>query len=71
MNKVKICIKIKLDIKKKKQRIFDLLPAKYNVDTPFSGFAVFFFFFFLEQSLLYYLWFSESLTVACIWILKG
>jgi hypothetical protein len=28
-------------------------------------------FFFLEQSLLYYLWFSESPAAACIWILKG
>lgn len=29
------------------------------------------FLFFLEQSLLYYLWCSESPAAACIWILKG
>jgi len=55
---------------KKKNFIFDLFPVKYNVDTPF-WFCGWFFFFFLEQSLLYYLWFSESLAVACIWILEG
>lgn len=37
------------------------------IDMPFG----LFFFSFLEQSLLYYLWFSVSLAVVWIWILKG